>query len=152
MNVLDPSTLTRQFWRFKAASNYQTNRSEHAMRCSNEFGLQWTNREVLCSNLNTDSTHAPKTYWTWKVSYEKKSTPDQYSSWIKRITLINEPSVFLRKVVKGLAYRQCQLYFAHPSTRCLGPNQQSPPHHKMPKQFRKVKTSYHTLLEMDIDR
>ena len=87
-----------------------------------------------------------------KFHMKKKSTPDQNSSWIKRITLTDEPSVFLRKVVKGLAYRQCQLYFAHPSTRCLGPNQQSPPHHKMPKQFRKVKTSYHTSLEIDIDR
>ena len=38
---------------------------------------------VLCSNLHTTSTHAPKTYQTWKVLYSKQPTRYQKSCWIK---------------------------------------------------------------------
>ena len=40
-------------------------------------------KEVLCSNLQTDQKHAPKTYRTWKVLDGKQPTPDQNSGWFK---------------------------------------------------------------------
>ena len=37
----------------------------------------------LCSNLHTNSKHAPKTYRTWKVLYPKQPTPNQSFDWYK---------------------------------------------------------------------
>ena len=36
--------------------------------------------KVLRLNLHTDSKHAPKPCWTWRVSYARQPTPDQISS------------------------------------------------------------------------
>ena len=36
-------------------------------------------KNVMCSNLHTNSKHIQKTYQTWKELYAKQPTPDQNS-------------------------------------------------------------------------